>query len=146
MISLIENSKIQFSTVAMRGVSGALVGSPIAMMMDKYSLMVRKQTEDSHSSHRCEGPKSGFTYIIVDDFISGGSTCRSIIEAVGGRGKCVGIFLYWDSDSCDADGKCNPFYYRKWNLANWEEPPTFEDIFIPRYTIGRDWANEYDKD
>lgn len=86
----------EFDAIAFRGMSGALVAPSVAAALGKNLLMIRK--EQSHSDMNVEG-FYGITqrYVIVDDFISSGETCRTIIAKVKRFDKsniCIGIVLY----------------------------------------------------
>jgi hypothetical protein len=95
----------QFDAVAFRGVSGALVAPVIAYMMKKPLIAVRKD-EPSHAD-RGRIVESGieqdeFTYIIVDDFVSTGTTLAVVmaeIAKVFPKAKCLGAALWYDTGS-----------------------------------------------
>jgi len=75
----------RFDTLVFRGVSGMLVGPIVAHLMHKEVIVIRKQTQDySHSARSAEGHVAAKRYIILDDFISSGNTCRTIIKEVHG--------------------------------------------------------------
>lgn len=80
-----------FDFVAVRGVSGVLVGIPIADHFKKPLCIIRKE-DGSHSSKPIEGCNEG-RYIIVDDFISTGTTIQKIKENLPSC-KLIGIYLY----------------------------------------------------
>jgi orotate phosphoribosyltransferase len=106
---MIVDSGLEFSTIAFRGMSGALIAPLIAHKLGKNLLMVRKTGDECHSSHSTEGTHSNENYIIIDDLISSGATVRKTIEAVNHmeecrEAKCVGIFLYFDWAS--------PYYFK----------------------------------
>ena len=46
---------LDFDTIAVRGVSGLLVGAPLSVFLEKNLLIVRKTTEDSHADGLVEG-------------------------------------------------------------------------------------------
>ena len=100
LVKYLENKN--FDAIAFRGNSGALVAIPVAHMMDKNLLLVRKG--GSHSSSKVEGafPDGPANYIIIDDHIDTGKTMKTIINKIyqfNPAYKCVGIFLYAnDSD------------------------------------------------
>lgn len=85
-----------FDAIAFRGLSGALFAPILAMRLNKTLLAVRKG-EDSHSSQMVEGDFGAKRYIIVDDFIAGGSTVYNIMKEIHSEVKhaeCVGFFGY----------------------------------------------------
>jgi len=72
----------EFDTIVFQGISGALVGPTLADQLDKYLLVVRKETDGStHSSRLVEG-EIGNRLLIVDDFVANGTTVAQIVEKV----------------------------------------------------------------
>ena len=71
----------KFDTIAFRGLSGALIAPIVAHILSKEIIVVRK-TQTEHSLHRVEGHVAAKRYVILDDFISGGTTVREIISRV----------------------------------------------------------------
>ena len=95
-------SGIDFDTIAVRGVSGLLIGPVLAHLMGKELLVIRKgdSVERSTSYHLIEGHIAVKRYIIADDLIASGSTCVRIIHAVrkeAPKATLVGILLYNDT-------------------------------------------------
>src|SRR5271166_4732220 len=87
----------EFDAIAFRGLSGSLVAPIVALRLKKTLLAVRKDTSDSHSSYMVEGDLAAKRYVIVDDFIAGGSTVYNIMKEVhtaAPRAECVGYFGY----------------------------------------------------
>jgi len=106
-ISVLQD--IDFEVIAVRGVSGLMVGSVLAHQMGKELAIVRKPSEGCHSGHEIEGFVGSYKYIIVDDLIATGETIRKIVSGVqeiSPRAKCVGIYLYRDVSNYryDPDG------------------------------------------
>lgn len=97
---LIRETAIPFEAIAFTGVSGALVGAPVALRLGKYPIVVRKPSDGSHSQYEVEGVTGEFRYAIVDDFIASGSTIRRIIDQVKmhrEQAECVAVFLWnWE--------------------------------------------------
>lgn len=86
--------KDDFDGIAFRGLSGSLIAPIICWKLKKKMIAVRKET--SHSTFAAEGPNCE-RYIILDDFVSSGSTILAILEGIskqGIKGKCVGIYLW----------------------------------------------------
>lgn len=90
----------EFTTVAFRGVSGALIGPALALRLDKTMICVRKPKDGSHSKWRdteenlAEGDAGARRYIIADDFISSGTTAKAIFEQVKNfapHAECLGV-------------------------------------------------------
>jgi adenine/guanine phosphoribosyltransferase-like PRPP-binding protein len=87
----------RFEAIAFRGLSGALIAPAVAYKLGKPLLPVRKG-EDTHSSHYTEWGSDHRSFIILDDFISGGGTIRAILDSLEVDGaECRGIVL-WNSD------------------------------------------------
>lgn len=93
----------EFDAIAFRGLSGALVTIPLAHILKKDIIVVRKPKDDEphHSWRMVEGLEpSGKRIIIVDDFVSTGRTIKAILEEIkkisspGNPCKFVGILLY----------------------------------------------------
>lgn len=93
--------RLEFDTIAFRGISGALVAPEVAQYLQKHLLLVRKG-ENRHSSYEVEGNLRTQKYVIVDDIVCSGDTIdairREIAEAQRRRdeplGECFGIALY----------------------------------------------------
>lgn len=102
-----------FDTIAVRGISGVLLGSPLAIKLNKNLCVVRK-SDGSHSSNKIE---SGLTcqgrYLIVDDLIETGATVKAIVSGIkendydnkyfgDKQSRCVGIYLFRYSEFKEA--------------------------------------------
>ncbi len=117
--------KLQQTTIidaiAIRGMSGAIVGGIISHLTNIPLICVRKENT-SHSDFHVEmvliNPKKKVNYIIVDDLISTGNTLNTIIKDINNEFKrisldynqiikpCpVGIFLYNDSPNLSPNWK-----------------------------------------
>ncbi len=73
----------EFDSIVVRGVSGLLVGSPVALAIDKPLVIVRKPNEDCHDSREIVNAEAlGTRYIFLDDFISSGTTLKACCEAI----------------------------------------------------------------
>ena len=102
-------TKYEFDAIAFRGLSGALIAPVVAMQMGKSLIAVRKG-ESCHSPNMIEGDVNALTYVIVDDFVSSGETCRKIaqhIYDVTHKAKCIGICetMYADPDHDEYTGE-----------------------------------------
>lgn len=99
----------EFDAIMCRGNSGLLFASALGMVMDKYILIVRKTTDNAHSSKKIEGNTWNTRKIlIVDDFISSGATMHEIYKEFLANddlqrngAEIVGIYVYerdWMTD------------------------------------------------
>jgi hypothetical protein len=87
---------VAFDTVAVRGVSGLLIGIPIADRLDKRLCVIRKPAEGTHSHHAVEGEPIG-RYLILDDFVVSGETVKTIVETMREKFPslaCAGFYGY----------------------------------------------------
>ena len=86
----------EFDAIAFRGMSGALLATPVALAMKKTLILVRHLDDPSHSEEMVEGDCTARTYVILDDFIASGDTVRAIKEAVADwapQAKYLGTLL-----------------------------------------------------
>ena len=96
----------QFDTIVCSGVSGIVFASPLALMMKKNLVIVRKEKDGAHSTNKVESnvEASGVhKFIIVDDLIDSGKTMKRVSGAIrewledeGGSADCIGVYLYHD--------------------------------------------------
>ena len=86
-----------FDAIAVRGLSGMLVGPEVAGRLSKQIVVVRKNDDlTTHSGHRVEG-SPGSSYIILDDLVDTGKTVDLIRARIADKSaaKCVGIYTYF---------------------------------------------------
>lgn len=81
-------SGVEFDTIAVRGVSGMMVGVPLSLELGKPLVVVRKPDERAHSSMLANGQNLGSSYIIVDDFKSTGDTMRAVRKGIREWADC----------------------------------------------------------
>lgn len=96
--SVFEVLKRRFSSqdisIAITGMSG-IIGSIVAHRKDRELIIVRKDSEQSHSSYEVEYTRAGGDYVFVDDLIDSGKTVLRVLEKLSDRNRtCVGIILY----------------------------------------------------
>lgn len=117
LVALIEHSGVEFSHIAVCGISGVGVGSIVAHVMNKSLIVVRKESDDNHSDYAVEvdtkEPIGDF--IIIDDLISSGATVQHILDSIEdlkltGSPSCVHGFLYHDGTSTGWDFPIWGFY------------------------------------
>jgi len=102
--------KTRFDFLAVTGMSGVVIGSPLAVRLEKPLVIIRKEGDSSHSygdligAAACKG-----RYVFVDDFIASGGTYRRVRERLASPEldtRYVGAYLYSDKLlSWDGDGK-----------------------------------------
>jgi hypothetical protein len=125
---LIDKNDLKFDAIAVRGISGMIIGAPLAANLGKPLIVVRKPSEKSHGEP-VEVPTllpGKFRYIIIDDMIASGETVRSIVVSIKlfflqmvhtnctdhyYSGTCVAIILY-------NDGICHNSYSLSNNLVD----------------------------
>lgn len=97
-----------FNAIVVRGVSGMLVGSPVAYRM-KLPLVVVRKSDGNHSGQSVEGFRYIENYVVIDDFVASGDTIREIREKVGiftnRQAKMTGLVCYagYPSDSYNSN-------------------------------------------
>lgn len=72
----------KFDAIAFTGMSGCLIGPPVAMALGKEVIMVRKPDTSTHSGYEVEGDYNAKRYIIIDDFRQTGETENRIVHAI----------------------------------------------------------------
>lgn len=91
--------KNYFDAIAFTGTSGAAMAYPVSAMLGIPLICVRKDRL-CHYNHLIEGCVTADRYVIVDDFISGGTTMKKITDEIRNNmpnAKPVAIFLYTTS-------------------------------------------------
>lgn len=77
--------RAEFDCIAVRGVSGVMVGAPVAVMLGVPLLVVRRE-EERHSVHTghltANYVNAGERALFLDDMISSGATFRAAREAL----------------------------------------------------------------
>lgn len=100
-----QEDNLTLHQIVVRGISGLTVGSCLACKGDNNMLVIRKSVGNSHSSNPVEGQDDGSPYLLVDDFVSSGSTIDAMITTLGCEPEKVTVMLYdqmeaptWDSE------------------------------------------------
>lgn len=106
-------SEVEFDAIAVTGVSGLSVGSPLALALKKKLLVLRKQCEDTHGDPGellgREDLNEGTRVLVVDDFYLSGATGRAIYGAVlrfNPDVKIVGGYAYESDEVYEGDAFC----------------------------------------
>jgi adenine/guanine phosphoribosyltransferase-like PRPP-binding protein len=81
-VKALEPQAHLFDSIAFTGMSGTLIGPPVAMALSKEVIMVRKPDQSTHSSMTVEGNYGSRSYIILDDMRASGATEHRIVRAI----------------------------------------------------------------
>ena len=83
-VKILEPHYERFDSIVVTGVSGLVVGTPLAYVLGKELVVVRKADDKStHSFTPVENPRGiGRAYLFVDDFINGGSTLKRVRQII----------------------------------------------------------------
>lgn len=108
-IKTLRKHRDEFDIIAVRGVSGITVGSPVALMLDKQLVVIRKPDESSHSAGMPAGigynsDGTPHRYIFLDDFIASGATRNAVKQDIALRRpewRYVGDYLYNYAEPAD---------------------------------------------
>lgn len=85
-----------FASIAVRGVSGMIVGAPVSIALGKPLVVIRKDTESSHGFPLSGKRLAGGSYLFLDDFVSFGKTRKIVRRAMQDDTNAVyaGSYLY----------------------------------------------------
>ena len=95
-VSQVIPTNVEYDTLVGTGLSGALVIPHLAHVFKKFFLIVRKDGDSVHATHRAEG-RLGSRWIFVDDVFASGATRERVKQAVRGIStdtRYVGDLLY----------------------------------------------------
>jgi adenine/guanine phosphoribosyltransferase-like PRPP-binding protein len=109
----LRKTKDQFDSIACCGVSGLLVVSQIAELLNKHIVIVRKPNDKSYSDFPLEGV-TPFRYVIIDDLICSGNTIRHIKNTIYEdcpKSRCVGVYCYMPEE-CTYTEKTSKLFER----------------------------------
>lgn len=114
LVTSIQNSGLEFDTIAFRGLSGTLVAPLVAVRLQKQMMCIRKDRAGScHSAHTMEGHIGASRYIVIDDLICTGATLRAVMSEIAHayafadqpQPTMVAVFLY------ESEYTIGPDYY-----------------------------------
>lgn len=92
-VKFLRPRKRHFDSIVVRGQSGVIVGSPVALRLRVPLVVVRKPNDSTHSMYQViNGDNVGFRYLFLDDFISTGATlmaCKDALVSFGSRCSCI---------------------------------------------------------
>ena len=96
IVKELKGTRKKFDSIVVRGISGLLVGPPVALALGKHLLIVRKPDEDSHDSTPVINGKCGAKRaLFLDDFRCSGATESACHKALGTvNSKIVHCYLY----------------------------------------------------
>lgn len=106
-----------FDSIVVTGVSGLVVGSPVALRAKKPLVVIRKKTEQAHSWHHVNMDQAGDRWLFLDDFSSTGGTFNRAREAMEG---------YTDSEYVGS------LWYSRTPLEITWAPPPVVPVFVPK--------------
>lgn len=91
----------QWDSIAVRGMSGALVGAPVSLRLRLPLVVIRKPGENAHSSSTVVNARNvGKRVLFLDDFVGTGATRTAVRQAVENLGgSLVAQYEYthpWD--------------------------------------------------
>lgn len=92
-----------FDSIVVTGMSGVIVGVPVALRLGKPVVIVRKPEDIHHNFESIVNEhRVGERWLWLDDFVGTGNTRQRVRKAldarpyVGGLSRCVGCYLYCD--------------------------------------------------
>lgn len=118
VVEAVENLKDvsdRYDFLAVRGMSGVLVGSPLSIALKKPLVVVRKEGESCHGMTNAIGLDEAYDKrgLFVDDFVATGQTRQAVIDRISVYKAClIGEYLYMDSGRYTYDEKTDRSWYR----------------------------------
>lgn len=99
VVTLLRKPKFEkVDCLALRGLSGLIIGSIAAHRTGKKLAVIRKPNDDSHGDwNLVEASHLVTNWLFVDDFLSSGKTLfwtKTAMEAAFPKAKCAGAFVY----------------------------------------------------
>jgi adenine/guanine phosphoribosyltransferase-like PRPP-binding protein len=85
-----------FDSIAVRGVSGIVVGAPVALALGKPLVVVRKPTDNAHSRRHVNVAQAGARYVFLDDFVSTGTTRDAVTAGIADAGGPSGPYATYE--------------------------------------------------
>jgi adenine/guanine phosphoribosyltransferase-like PRPP-binding protein len=90
----------EYDSIAFTGTSGAAMAYILSAELGVHLICIRKATDSSHyvrGHGQLEGNVSAKRYLFVDDFISSGTTFRTVREFIKNKmpkAECIGGLMY----------------------------------------------------
>jgi adenine/guanine phosphoribosyltransferase-like PRPP-binding protein len=98
-VRVLKPHKSQFDCIAVTGMSGVILGSPVALRLHRPLVVLRKQSDKDNHGYQdiINIEHAGARYLIIDDFISSGRTYHRIREHMDYEGVTyAGAYMYGD--------------------------------------------------
>jgi adenine/guanine phosphoribosyltransferase-like PRPP-binding protein len=97
----LKSLRNEFDSIVVTGLSGVIVGSPVALRLNKPLVVIRKENDDAHAgpSGHINMKKLGKRALFFDDFVSAGNTrarVRDLVEKKGAR--LVATYVYREQE------------------------------------------------
>lgn len=130
--------KRRFDFIAVTGMSGCLIGAPVAVALGIPLVVVRKKGDTSHSWRPLINGSAAFgKYLFLDDFISVGTTFRRLVNVLSNEDpnpEYAGSYLYEDRViSWDGDGIVSYRHLHdpaKWSVLVSSPPETDPELHL----------------
>lgn len=96
----------RFELIVVTGMSGVIVGSPVALSLRRQLVVVRKPDDKCHDvSALINGSAvtDGAPYLFLDDFVSSGRSISRVCDAMAeweAQARYAGTYLYADQRLC----------------------------------------------
>lgn len=101
----LRRRKTKFDAIVVRGVSGMVIGSPVAYKL-KVPLVIVRKADGNHSGQSVEGYSKFTGYVIIDDLVASGDTIQTIRDEISkefhyprSQPKMTGLILYQNSSN-----------------------------------------------
>lgn len=108
-VRTLKKSGVEFDAIVVTGVSGLVVGAPLALQLQRHLVVLRKANESCHDDRAMligAGLLNEASRVIfVDDFISSGATRRRCEESIKAHGATLVATLEYEK-CMDEDNPC----------------------------------------
>jgi orotate phosphoribosyltransferase len=97
---------ITFDSIVCTGMSGLLVGTPVALAIGKPLIPVRREEDRGHDAYGwgkiLNRNQIGERYLFLDDFISSGRTVRYVTDLISEYASACSRTIEWVGSYCYA--------------------------------------------
>jgi len=96
----------EFDSIAVSGMSGVIVGVPVALRLKKPLIVVRKESDNSHhgGGEIINRQGIGERVLFLDDFVSSGETQDYVTDKIENEGGTIIAQFYYDNHACKVEG------------------------------------------